>query len=216
MSELAGFESLKLAAGVVLLSPFVPLLFMGEEFGEKAPFQYFTSHSDERVIEAVRRGRREEFAAFAGNSEQNGPPDPQSRATFARSKLDHRRVSSPPHETLRNFYRELIRLRKQVPGLAQPSKERTEARALENDRGLVVRRWSDSGEAFMVFHFGGDTALLALDIPAGRWKKELDSADCRWLGQGGEAPETVASEGRVGLPVGPRSLCLYSRLGAPP
>ena len=57
-------EALKLAAGAVLLSPFVPLLFMGEEYGETAPFPYFISHSDPNLIEAVRQGRRDEFKAF--------------------------------------------------------------------------------------------------------------------------------------------------------
>ena len=60
----SNFEALKLAAGITLLSPFVPMLFMGEEYGETAPFQYFTSHGDPELVEAVRRGRREEFAAF--------------------------------------------------------------------------------------------------------------------------------------------------------
>ena len=62
LSALVSFEGLKLAAAVVLLSPFIPLLFMGEEYGETAPFPYFVSHSDPDLIEAIRRGRREEFA----------------------------------------------------------------------------------------------------------------------------------------------------------
>ena len=64
LSSLVDFESLKLAAGVVLLSPFIPLLFMGEEYGETAPFLYFISHSDPALIEAVRKGRKEEFKEF--------------------------------------------------------------------------------------------------------------------------------------------------------
>ena len=79
-------ESTKLAAGVTLLSPFVPLLFMGEEYGEKRPFQYFTSHGDAALIEAVRRGRRAEFAQFGWGDEV---ADPQDEATFAASVLDH-------------------------------------------------------------------------------------------------------------------------------
>ncbi len=66
LSRLVPFESLKLAAGVVLTSPFVPLLFMGEEYGETAPFQYFVSHGDPDLVEAVRQGRREEFAGVVG------------------------------------------------------------------------------------------------------------------------------------------------------
>lgn len=79
LSTLVSFDGLKLAAGMVLLSPFVPLLFMGEEYGETAPFLYFTSHSDPTLVEAVRKGRLEEFAAFGCEDEV---PDPQDEATF--------------------------------------------------------------------------------------------------------------------------------------
>ncbi len=85
LSRLVSFEDLKLAAGLVLLSPFIPLLFMGEEYGETAPFQYFIDHSDPELVNAVREGRRREFAAFGWEEE---PPDPQDEATFLRSKLD--------------------------------------------------------------------------------------------------------------------------------
>ena len=84
LASLVSFESLKLAAGAILLSPFVPLIFMGEEYGEKAPFLYFVSHSDPALIEAVRKGRAEEFRAFRWEGE---PLDPQSKDTFARCKL---------------------------------------------------------------------------------------------------------------------------------
>ena len=67
----------------MLLSPFVPLLFMGDEYGETAPFQYFVSHSDPSLIEAVRKGRREEFAAFKWKGE---PPDPQDEGTFSNGR----------------------------------------------------------------------------------------------------------------------------------
>src|SRR3984957_7213085 len=84
LSSLVNFEAQKLAAGLTLLSPFVPLLFMGEEYGETSHFLYFTSHSDRDLIEAVRRGRHEEFAAFGWHADV---PDPQEETTFANSKL---------------------------------------------------------------------------------------------------------------------------------
>ena len=79
LSSLCDWESLKLAAGLVLLSPYIPLLFMGEEYGETAPFLYFVSHGDPALVEAVRRGRREEFARFTWKGEV---PDPQAEETF--------------------------------------------------------------------------------------------------------------------------------------
>src|SRR5579885_155483 len=85
LTTLVNFEALKLAAGVNLLSPFLPLLFLGEEYGEPAPFQYFTSHGDPGLVEAVRRGRREEFASFGW---QEAVPDPQDEQTYQRSHLN--------------------------------------------------------------------------------------------------------------------------------
>ena len=73
LSGLVSFEALKLAAGAVFLSPYIPLLFMGEEYGEESPFLYFVSHSDPALVRAVREGRKNEFKAF---SWQQGPPRP--------------------------------------------------------------------------------------------------------------------------------------------
>lgn len=75
LSQTQSFEKLKLAAGIVILSPYIPLLFMGEEYGETSPFQYFVSHSDENLIESVRKGRKEEFSSFEWSEEI---PDPQA------------------------------------------------------------------------------------------------------------------------------------------
>ncbi len=97
LTALVTFEELKLAAGITLLSPFVPMLFMGEEYGEPAPFQYFVSHGDPALVEAVRRGRREEFAAFGW---QVSVPDPQDEETFRRSTLDHGLKEREPHKSL--------------------------------------------------------------------------------------------------------------------
>ena len=72
-------EALKMMAGVILLSPYLPLLFMGEEYGETAPFPFFISHSDPDLIEAVRKGRRAEWPSEEGQDE---PPDPQDEKTF--------------------------------------------------------------------------------------------------------------------------------------
>lgn len=98
-----------LAALLTLLSPFTPMLFMGEEYGESAPFQFFTDHIDPEIAEATRNGRRREFASFAAFSGQ-AVPDPQDPATFDRSRLT-RRVD--PH--LAGLYRTLLRVRRELP-----------------------------------------------------------------------------------------------------
>jgi maltooligosyltrehalose trehalohydrolase len=97
-----------LAAFCTLLSPFVPLLFMGEEYGEPAPFQFFSDHIDADIAIATREGRREEFASFARFDEEI--PDPQAIDTFMRSKLTRR--GDPALERL---YAELLRVRRELP-----------------------------------------------------------------------------------------------------
>jgi maltooligosyltrehalose trehalohydrolase len=102
-------ELLPLAQFCTLLSPFTPMLFMGEEYAERAPFQFFTDHIDADIAEATREGRRREFASFAGFSGEE-VPDPQSPETFQRSKLTRRR--DPAHEAL---VRRLLEVRRELP-----------------------------------------------------------------------------------------------------
>jgi maltooligosyltrehalose trehalohydrolase len=112
LSSLVSFEALKLAAGCVILSPYLPLLFMGEEYGETAPFLYFVSHSDPGLIEAVRNGRKEEFKAFGWEGE---PPDPQDERTFLASELHWEERTKGSHETLLRFYKQLIACERERP-----------------------------------------------------------------------------------------------------
>ena len=108
LAALVPFEAVKLAAGIVLLSPFVPLVFMGEEYGETAPFLYFTSHTDADLAEAVRRGRRAEFSLSESATEV---PDPQSEGTFQRSRIHFEQRLAPPHRHVWDLYRDLLRFR---------------------------------------------------------------------------------------------------------
>ncbi len=208
LSTMVSFEELKLAAGLVILSPFIPLLFMGEEYGETASFQYFTSHSDPALIEAVRAGRREEFAAFTW---QGDPPDPQDEATFVRANLDHTLRREGSHRVLYEFYKELIHLRRTLPVLADLSKERTQAFGLERERCLFVRRWKDEAQVFMVFYFGDVPASVTPPVPEGRWRKRLDSSEERWRGSGSTLPEQFDSHGEVTLATRPKVLAVFSR-----
>jgi maltooligosyltrehalose trehalohydrolase len=104
----------RLAASLLLLSPYLPLLFMGEEYGEENPFLFFCSFTDERLIESVRRGRKEEFAAFAWQGEV---PDPQAEATYAASRLSWSWPDGSPRAGLRRLYQDLLTARRQWPAL---------------------------------------------------------------------------------------------------
>jgi len=118
----------RLQAALLLLAPQTPLLFMGQEYGERRPFQFFTDHIDPSIAEATREGRRREFAAYAGFSAED-VPDPQSPETFLRSKLD----PAGGDAEVRAFYRELLRLRRELPS-------EVEASADEERRVLRLRR----------------------------------------------------------------------------
>jgi len=210
MSSLVSFEGLKLAAGITILSPFIPLLFMGEEYGETAPFQYFVDHSDAALIEQVRRGRRKDFARF---NWQGDPPDPVEESTFLRSRLDRALAGRGSHRVLRDFYKELIALRKRLPCLARPSKEDMAVRAFEKEKALTVRRSVRAGtsEALMLFNFGDAPASVRAPVPAGEWQKHLDSAEERWEGSGSSIPETLVSEGDVTISLSPKAFALFTR-----
>ena len=174
LSQLVSFEALKLAAGVVLLSPFLPLLFMGEEYGEVAPFWYFVSHSDPALIEAVRQGRQEEFAAFQWPGE---PPDPLDEATFVRARLDHSLRQEGKHRVLLDFYRELLRLRQELNLLTDLGRQDRDVQAYEQEKVLRVRMNGELAQAVILFYFGQEPLDMSLLWPEGGWHKRLDSAD---------------------------------------
>lgn len=205
LSTLVSLEQLKLGAAVSLLSPYVPLLFMGEEYGETAPFLYFTSHGDHDLIEAVRKGRREEFASFSWQGEA---PDPQAEETFRRSKLDFDLKSKEPNAALFRFYQELIRLRKTLPALSRLSKDHLDVGGSEHDKLLWVRRWSDDDQVFLLFHFGSGTLQKAVELPAGAWRKALDSAGVEWRGPGSQFPASLTG-GVTDLTIPPWSAVVY-------
>ncbi len=208
LSQLLPFEGLKLAAGLLLLSPFIPLLFMGEEYGETAPFLYFVSHSDVGLIEAVRRGRREEFSAFAWRGE---PPDPQDEVNFLRSKLQHHLRSEGRHRALFDFYKRLIHLRKELPALAHPSKDRIEVIPFEKEKALLIRHWHENDEAVAVFNFARRQTSIRVQLHDGAWQKQLDSTEEQWEGRGGLLPNILESRGEVTLGLNPLSFFVYSK-----
>jgi maltooligosyltrehalose trehalohydrolase len=212
LSRLVSFEALKLAAGVVLLSPFMPLMFMGEEFGETAPFLYFVSHSDPGLIEAVRQGRKEEFAAFSWPGE---PPDPQGEETFYRGKLDHHLREEGQHKILLEFHRELLGLRRELSSLTDLGRRHREVEGSEEEKVLWVRLAAEEGEAVILYYFGQHPLSLSRPWPRGRWLKRLDSGERRWQGPGSEAPAVLEGEGAVSWSLSPQSFLVYLRKDSP-
>jgi maltooligosyltrehalose trehalohydrolase len=137
-SALMSHELLKVGAALVLTSPFVPMLFQGEEWGATTPFLYFTDHEDLQLGRAVSEGRRREFAAFGWRPEEI--PDPQDPETFERSKLDWSELDDPRHADLLEWHRQLIRLRHELPELSDGRMDRVRTRFDEEAAWLLVQR----------------------------------------------------------------------------
>jgi maltooligosyltrehalose trehalohydrolase len=138
------------------------MLFMGEEYGETAPFQYFTSHDDAHLIEAVRKGRLEEFDDFEWTGE---PPDPHDEQTFLRSKL-----SRIEFDDLRNLYRELLRLRREIPALRSLELDAVEMRADDERRTLLVKR----GDTLLALNFSAEAQTIELPFK-GSWSLMIET-----------------------------------------
>jgi maltooligosyltrehalose trehalohydrolase len=178
-------EAVKAAAAVLFATPALPLLFMGEEYGETAPFQFFTSFLDPELIEAVRRGRAAEFSRFAW---QGSVPDSAEPATFVRSRLNHALASAPRHRELREYYRTWLALRRTHPALGSRGKERTTA-SIDAERVLTVSRVGAGGERLtLVVNLGAERKAPPASLHAPEWRVLIDSADPRFAGSGERTP----------------------------
>jgi maltooligosyltrehalose trehalohydrolase len=184
LGTLVPFEAAKLAAALLFAAPALPLLFMGEEYGETAPFQYFTSFLDRDLAEAVRRGRALEFARFAW---QGPVPDPGDPATFVRSRLNPSLAGAPRHRELREYYRRWLALRRQHPALGARGKPRTRASLDAAGAVLTVERTAPSGPGVrLVANLTGRPQPLAEAIPPAAVL--IDSADPAFGGPGRVTP----------------------------
>ncbi|HYE74713.1 MAG TPA: malto-oligosyltrehalose trehalohydrolase, partial [Blastocatellia bacterium] len=205
LSTLVSFEAQKLAAGALLLSPFVPMLFMGEEYGEENPFLYFVSHSDTDLVAAVREGRKAEFAAFTWLQE---PPDPQSEETFLRSRLDWQKRTQAHHATLLKFYSQLIELRRKYEFSRDGDQSQNEVHSPVP--GLVyVHRSSDVGEVVLLMNFKSEAMNWETQLPGSSWRKIIDSAETVWNGPGSDLPERLSLSHQLNL--APQSFVMYEK-----
>lgn len=202
-SHLVSPEMLKLLAGAVIVSPYLPMLFMGEEWSASTPFQYFVSHSDHDLIEAVRNGRKSEFDFNSGEE----PPDPQSEATFNASKLDWEELNNTKHKTMFEFYTALIKLRKHNPVLKNLKRKQLDVTFEESAQTLTLHRWDDKYQLFCFMNFSKEKQQVSLPDFEDSWKKEFDSADSQWNGPG-SSPEMLSSDSELKLY--PESFLIYS------
>lgn len=156
LGHLVGLGRAKIAAALVLTSPFIPLLFQGEEFGASAPFQYFTDHEDAELGRMVSQGRKREFAAFGWSPSE--VPDPQDEATFERSKLKWSELETSPHAELFEWYKRLIRLRRSLNDLEGGNLRAVRVRYDEQAEWLVMER----GRVRVACNFAPGRAVLSI------------------------------------------------------
>ena len=140
LSDTVGLNRAKIAAAIVLLAPFIPLLFQGEEWAASTPFQYFADHEDPELARLVSEGRKREFAAFGWDPASI--PDPEKRETFERSKLNWNELSESDHAGMLQWYRDLIHLRRSTPSLNNGEPGNTSASFSEEQQWLCMRRGS--------------------------------------------------------------------------
>jgi maltooligosyltrehalose trehalohydrolase len=138
LHENVGFERAKIAAAIVFLSPFVPMIFQGEEWAASSPFQYFADHEDPELAGAVSEGRRKEFEAFGWAP--GSIPDPEKPETYLRSKLRWDEAGEGQHAEMQAWYRELIRLRRQTPSLNRGEPGNAQVMFAEAGRWFTLKR----------------------------------------------------------------------------
>ena len=162
LSQLVSLGRQKIAAALVLTSPFIPMLFQGEEFGASSPFQYFSQHEDPEVAEKVSEGRKNEFGAFGWNPE--AVPDPQDAATFERSKLHWEEINLEPHASLLDWHKKLIALRRSTSTLTDGRTDRVEVSYDERADWLVMKR----REIEIVCNLGADRQAIPISRVPGQ------------------------------------------------
>ncbi len=184
LEHVVGFDRAKVAAGLVLTAPFLPMLFQGEEFAASTPFQYFAHHEEEAMAKSVSEGRKREFAAFGWSPELI--PDPESRDTFENSKLNWEEVREGQHKEMLAWYRALIHLRLTSPSLNDGNLAHVSVSFDEDKRWFKMER----DRVCVVCNLG--SARVVIDVSLGA------SADKALVLQ--SHPEVQLKSGKVWLP----------------
>lgn len=203
-SELVSWEMQKLMAGAVFVSPYLPMLFMGEEYSETNRFQYFVSHTDPELAEAVRKGRKKEFEAFHIEGEA---PDPMAEETFNNSKLQWELIEEEPHKTMLGYYKKLIAVRKQQPALNVLNRKELTVEFNADQGTIVIYRQYKVQDIICFMNFSKTTQKISAPVYAPVWHKLLASSDKQWGGLQ-DLPESVTGE--LLLTLQPESFTIFT------
>lgn len=203
-SQLFSFEMQKLMAAAVMISPFLPMLFMGEEWSEPNPFQFFVSHTDKKLIEGVRKGRKAEFADFHAVGEA---PDPQDISTFTNSKLNWTLLDKGQHNVMLRYYKALIKLRKKQPAFKNTDRESMTVEVDEAAKTLTIKRWAAEQQVLCLLNFAPQEQQTQIPAGTGQWQKLFDSAEPKWNGPLA-APEIINADQ---MSLSPASIVIYTQ-----
>lgn len=171
-SMLFTMDMQKLMATAVMVSPYLPMLFMGEEYSEQNPFLYFVSHTDDELIAAVRKGRKGEFKAFHAQGEA---PDPQSKDTFERSRLNWESHNNEQQQNMLQYYKKLIALRKMLPALCSANRKNLSVTVNEEQQTLHLHRWEGDNHVYCLMNFS--KILQPFNLPAAELEIALHSSE---------------------------------------
>jgi maltooligosyltrehalose trehalohydrolase len=198
LTSLVSAGERRLAAVLTLCSPFLPLLFMGEEYGETAPFFYFTSFEDRGLADAVREGRKRELGSHYSESDF---ADPQALTTFERCKLDWSKTATSPYAEMLRLYRDLISLRKQYPSLGNCRKDLTDIQFDDQAKTLVMKRTDPAGgNVLLIFNFSAEVQSVSIAGDSQRRRLLFWTGDQVYGGSPGPKPlETLAPTFRLSL-----------------
>ncbi len=192
-------EACHAAAAVFLLAPYLPLLFMGEEYAETNPFNYFVHHGDDWLVQAVREGRKREFTKFQWQQE---PPDPQAESTFVASRLDWTKLDQPRHAAMLSLYTTLLDLRRSHPALVGCDRDSFHVVQGSTTALGYTRTTPDRSRAVcVVANLGPDEAAIIMPSAAGDagWRLLLDTGETRFGGEGALLPDDAGSGGQLSL-----------------
>ena len=206
-STLYSFEMQKLIAAAVLTAPFVPMLFMGEEWAETNPFLYFIDHSDAELVAAVRKGRSDEFAASHLDGQA---PDPKAEDTFNRSKLNWKLLQKAENATMFEFYKYLISMRKQYSMLQTADLDTVKAYVFQAENSLMIeRKCPDEDKSILcLLNFSSSVQQLSLPPHLTISEKLLDTSEARWLGP--STTTNIQTDFSLHLVVQPQSFIAYT------
>jgi maltooligosyltrehalose trehalohydrolase len=204
---LVDFERAKLASAAILLAPYIPMLFMGEEYADQSPFFYFVSHSDKELIKAVQEGRRKEFEDFGFDE---NIPDPQSEDTFNQCKLNWERRNEGEYKTILNWHKELIRLRKTLSPLKDFQKRNVRAEVISEKAFALFRHTTGVQESIAcLFNFSEEKIQYAhpfMKID----NKLLDSKDNQWMHNKSKIAAIPKLKDNTKIELMPLSVSVYS------